>query len=137
MELDIKLEKYKANAFILFLKGTLDSNTCLELKNIFPMVQESGAHVLINMAGIKYVSISGFSTLFELRRRIQGMDGFFGLFDIPEIVQRALTIIRAEELVTESAAKRSAAHPFREYLHAWESSAKEEENRLKQKELVA
>ncbi len=99
MELSFKSDKYKDGAFAVYLKGSIDSETSEPFKKqIFDLIQSGAKHLLIEMSGVKYLSSSGIGAFFEIQKKIDSLQGSFGIYKPQNAVRRVLEIVKWEAL---------------------------------------
>jgi len=127
-------EPYKTDAQILHLRGSIDPITDQDFRDhLFDALDASRPHVLLQMKGVKYLSSTGLSVLFELKKKQDERKGALGLYDSQLSVKRVLEIVRLQdwELSLDNVDKN---HPFYDYIAG--EDAKKQAEKFQQETLI-
>lgn len=129
MDLTVKPEQYSKDAWIVYLKGSMDSSNSSELSHtLFELIQDKWIrHLLLNMKEVKYLSSSGIGVMLVIHKKIKELNGTFGIYDPTLSVQRVLEIVKWDFL-NFLPDQIDSSHPFYSYIQAEElKKAKEKE----------
>jgi len=90
--MDIKEEK-KANATVFIIKGRLDSATSPEVeKKIIDSIQHGSNKVVLDFAGLDYISSAGIRVLVHCHKELEKKEGEIVLANVSKAIENVLYI---------------------------------------------
>ena len=96
MDLEIKIQEAKPHNFTVILKGRLDSETHRLFDDRIKLLHEKKAkNVLINMAGVSYISSAGLGSIFQLMKKTRENGGELLLCNLQPQIKKVFEIIKA------------------------------------------
>ena len=96
MALDIKVNKKEAGVLAVSLVGSLDSGTYLQLEErVKPFLVDSTKVLIVEMAGLNYISSLGIGALLALKKTVETRKGIFMMTDLQPQIKVTLDIIKA------------------------------------------
>lgn len=98
MTLDVHTERPSPDRLVLHLQGRLDANTYLEFDGAArPLLAElpTGATVVLDMAGLEYISSAGLRSVARIRKTTRALDGHTLLLDPQPQVRKVFDIVKA------------------------------------------
>jgi anti-anti-sigma factor len=103
----------------IFLEGRLDANWAGHLDDYLnSLVREGSYHLILNMAGVQYLSSAGIRILVSQYKKIKKIGGLFVLEDLSTAVSEVLKMVGMINILTEgtteAAPMEKVASPFLE-----------------------
>lgn len=94
--LNVIIEKKGKGAFLVGLKGRIDSDTYTILEEkIKPILVPSTELIILDMENINYVSSAGLAVIFEIKKIVEGNNGSLIIASLQPQVKKVLEIVRA------------------------------------------
>ena len=94
MKLTIGIERAKRGLVIVSPVGSIDSNTCMILEDqIKKVLKRSVTTLVLNMAGVDFISSRGISTIAKTRESLMQKDGDLALINVQPQIQKAFEIV--------------------------------------------
>jgi anti-sigma B factor antagonist len=91
--MEIQEEKHGGNIVVLGLKGRLDPTTVgIFEKKLVKVIEDGGKFVLLDFAGLDYVSSAGLRVLLTGAKRLKAVSGKIVLFSVKQYVKEVLDI---------------------------------------------
>ncbi len=88
----------------IFLEGRLDASWAGHLDDYLnSLVREGSYHIILNMAGVQYLSSAGIRILVNQYKKIQKIGGVFVLEDLSDAVSGVLKMVGMISILTEGA----------------------------------
>ena len=123
-DLSIKGLRLGQNAWVVSPHGSIDSATSREFGDkIREFLDEKPSHLLLDMAGVKYISSMGLGALLSLLKKFEKSGFLFALYDTSLPVRRVLEISKLDFLLIH-AERVDKSHPFSEYIDTHEPDRK-------------
>lgn len=95
MPLDVNIIKKRDYAYIVELKGSIDTATHEELKKELQEILDVKAKaVVMNMAGVEYISSVGIGVIVWLQTELQRNNANFSMTNLQPAVKRVLDIMK-------------------------------------------
>jgi len=96
MVLEISVEKKEKGVFIIKPSGRVDADTChLLKKEIKKLLVPSVKVLILDMAGVEYISSSGIGLIFETKKDIERIKGSLVLSNLQPHVKKVFEIVKA------------------------------------------
>jgi anti-anti-sigma factor len=96
MLLKVKIEKRAEGVTAIVLAGTIDTDTCQDLKEKISSCMASAPRVLMfDMAKVEYVSSLGIGTLIDAKKDIERISGTFMMINLQPQVAKVFEIVKA------------------------------------------
>ena len=94
MELKVGIEHIKHGMVILSPVGSIDSNTCELLdKQIKKALKRSVTTLVLNMAGVDFITSRGISTIAQTRASLMQKDGDLAIMNVQPQIKKAFEIV--------------------------------------------
>ncbi|MFT5206658.1 MAG: anti-sigma B factor antagonist [Candidatus Omnitrophota bacterium] len=95
MPLEISIQIRKKDSFLMILKGDIDSCTSVNLEKAnYKIFSTDPERLLIDMAGVDFISSSGIRVLFDLQRRVEDKGGIVSLIGVKPRVRKVLEFVK-------------------------------------------
>lgn len=95
MALDIKIIKKKDYVYSVELKGSLDSETYTELEDeLKEITDEKTKAVILDMAGVDYVSSIGIRVLVGAKKSLEGKGASFAMVNLQPQIKRIFDVMK-------------------------------------------
>ena len=99
--LDIQKE-ISGNELRIILKGRLDASWAGHLDDYLnSLIREGSYHIILNMAGVQYLSSAGIRILFSQYKKIRKIGGSFALEELSGTVSEVLEMVGMRTLLTK------------------------------------
>jgi len=96
MALEIEVQKKEKGVFVVSLLGSLDSTTYIELEHeLKPILTHSAKALMLNLAGLSYISSMGVSVILKAKRSIEEHGASFIMTNLQPQIKRVFEIINA------------------------------------------
>ena len=98
MTFELHTEMTAANRLVMHLKGRLDAITYLDFDNaVQPLLATiaRGSTVVLDMAGLDYISSAGLRSVARIRKAMRAIDGHTLLLDPQPQVRKVFDIVKA------------------------------------------
>ena len=96
MDIEVKIVEVKPDTFTIIPKGRIDSETYTVFqKKVQPIIDQKAKNVLINMAGVSYISSAGLSAIFTLMKKVKEQQGELLLCNLQPQIKKVFEIIKA------------------------------------------
>ena len=96
MDLEIKIQEPKPRNFTIVPKGRIDSETYTLFEKQVEVIYEKRAfNVLLNMAGVNYISSAGLGAVFNMMKRLKESGGELLLCNLQPQIKKVFEIIKA------------------------------------------
>lgn len=90
----------------IYLDGRLDANWAGHLEDYLnSLIREGSYHLILNMAGVQYISSAGIRILVNQYKKIKKIGGFFVLEALSSSVSEVLEMVGMKGILTEGAPK--------------------------------
>ncbi|WP_439814129.1 STAS domain-containing protein [Zavarzinia sp. CC-PAN008] len=94
-------ESKQGDATILGVEGRLDGNTCGDLeKKLFATIDEGSARIVLDFAGLAYVSSAGLRVVLMGAKRVKGKSGKLALCALSPNIQEVFSISGFDKILT-------------------------------------
>ena len=94
MKLKIGIERAKRGMVFLLLAGSIDSNTCAMLEDqIKKVLKRSVTTLVLDMAGVDFISSRGVSTIAKTRTTLSEKGGDLALMNVQPQIRKAFEIL--------------------------------------------
>lgn len=94
MELKVGIEHIKRGMVILSPVGPIDSNTCELLENqIKKVLKRSVTTLVLDMAGVDFISSRGISTIAKTRESLTQKSGDLAIMNVQPQIKKAFEIV--------------------------------------------
>ena len=94
MKLKIGIERAKRGMVFLLLAGSIDSNTCAMLEDqIKNVLKRSVTTLVLDMAGVDFISSRGVSTIAKTRASLTQRGGDLALMSVQPQIRKAFEIL--------------------------------------------
>ena len=78
----------QGNVTVLVMKGRLDSNTSPDFETeILGIIRSGSTHMVLDLAGVDYVSSAGLRVFLKVTKEIEGAGGKFALCAVKEYIR--------------------------------------------------
>lgn len=95
MALDIKIIKKKDYVYSVELKGSLDSETYTELEDeLKEIIDEKTKAVILDMAGVDYVSSIGIRVLVGAKKSLEGKNASFAMMNLQPQIKKIFDVMK-------------------------------------------
>ena len=121
-DLQIQSRLIGENTWVVAPQGSIDSSTSEGFKGALEEVcqkNQAATHLLLDMAGVKYISSMGLGTLIPFLKKSKENSAALALYDVQLAVKRVLEISRLDFLMIQPE-KLPVGHPFSEYIRSQE-----------------
>jgi anti-anti-sigma factor len=96
MDLDVKLKEMKPGMFNVGVTGRIDTEThAFFQKKLQPIIDKKAKNVLVDMAGVTYISSAGLSAIFQLMKKLKESGGELLLCNLQPQIRKVFDIIKA------------------------------------------
>jgi anti-anti-sigma factor len=93
--LTLRIEKRPGGVHVVYLTGSVDSETHVEFQvRVAPVLEASPRAVILNMEGVTYVSSLGLSTLFKMKQAVESSGGVFVMTNLRPEVKRVFDAVK-------------------------------------------
>jgi anti-sigma B factor antagonist len=94
MALTVFAEQKQIDIFVITLNGSIDSETYMDLeRNLSPLLARQPKAIILDMAGVDYISSMGLSVVFKTRSILQGAGSMFMLVNLRPNVKKVFDIV--------------------------------------------
>lgn len=142
MEISFKSHSLGEGAWVVSPEGSIDYATASEFeKKTQEILNKNAKSILLDMAGVKYISSIGLSAIIQLMKRSKDKGALLALYDPQIPVKRVLEISKLDFLQL-GANNLEASSPFADYIRTQEPQrqkireAREKEKLSKEIELA-
>ncbi len=145
MDIDISYYQISDGVWVAQPRGSIDSANAEEFgRRIHKLLEQETRHLLLDMAGVGYISSVGLGKLIELMKMLHQRGSSFSIYDTQLPVKRVLQISKLD-FIELSPATLPPEHPFSHYIQSEEprraevrlkkqkEKEKAEQDRLKEK----
>ncbi len=95
MALDIKIIKKKDYVYLVELKGSLDSETYIELENeLKEIINEKTKAVIWNMGGVDYISSIGIKIVIEAKKSLEEKHASFAMTNLQPQIKKIFDVMK-------------------------------------------
>lgn len=96
MALDIRIAEREGKVLVISLVGSIDSTTYLSMdERLAPAIAASPRIVVLDMAGVTYISSAGLGVIFKTRKALEKAGGKLFLVHLLPRVKKIFDIIKA------------------------------------------
>ncbi len=93
--LQIKIIKQKDYVYLVELKGSLDTETYLELEeNLSEIINEKTKAVIFDMSGVDYISSIGIKVVIETKKSLQRMNANFAMSNLQPQIKKIFDMMK-------------------------------------------
>ena len=126
MELTVNHEEVGESAWVISPKGSLDYSSYKDFEEkVEDLFYKKARHLLLDMAGVKYISSVGLSAIIQLIKHSREIGATLALYDSQLAVKRVLEISKLDILQIKPE-DIDASNPFFEYISAQEPKRRKE-----------
>jgi len=94
MPLEISISETKKSAFLIVLKGELETNTYEKLEQEINHTLESATAIIFELGGLTYISSMGLRTLCRVKKTMEEKAGSFMLVNPQPQVKLAFEVVK-------------------------------------------
>jgi len=95
MPLKVDIEKKQEGYYVISPVGSIDSDTYMELDNkIAGILDKTTVAIMLNMAGVTYVSSVGFSIIFRTKQALEKNKGSLAIANLQPNVKKIFEAVK-------------------------------------------
>lgn len=96
MNLEIKVKETKPGTFTIIPTGSIDTETHTYFsEKAKPLVDKKARNIVVDMAGVSYISSAGLSAIFSLLKKVRENNGELLLCNLQPQIKKVFEIIKA------------------------------------------
>jgi len=95
MSLEVKIDKKKDSAYVIYLDGSLDSETYTDCeKQIAQVLQEKPRAFIFDLNNLSYISSAGLSVVFRTKKEIEKNNASFSIVNVQPNIKKVFDAVK-------------------------------------------